>query len=131
MEQGREVMAAPGSPLDPRTKGCNRLIRDGAALIENAQDVIDVLENTPPNRLLEGGRDYDGPAFDYKAAQADIDRARAAIKNLLSPTPTFRDEIIRQSGFPVPIAAAALMELELCGEIYVEADGRASLSFEP
>lgn len=127
MEQGREVMAAPGSPLDPRTKGCNRLIRDGAALIENAQDIIDVLENTPPQRLLEGGSDYEGPAFDYKAAAADIDRAKAAILGLLSPTPTARDEIIRQSGFPVPIAAAALMELELCGDISVEVDGRVAI----
>lgn len=130
MEQGREVMAAPGSPLDPRTKGCNRLIRDGAALIENAQDIIDVLENTPPQRLLEGGSDYDAPQFDWKSAQADIDRAKKQVTALLSPTPTARDEIIRQSGVPVPIAAAALMELELAGEIFVEADGRVSLSLD-
>ncbi len=131
MEQGREVMAAPGSPLDPRTKGCNRLIRDGAALIENARDVMDVLENVPQQRLFENESAYDAQPFDWAAAAADIDRARAAVLGLLSPTPTSRDEIIRQSGFPVPIAAAALLELELSGQIFVEADGRASLNPDP
>ena len=130
MEQGREVMAAPGSPLDPRTKGCNRLIRDGAALIESAQDIMDVLENVPLSRLFETGSEYDAPQFDWRAAASDIERAKKSVLALMSPTPTSRDEIIRQSGFPVPIAAAAMLELELAGEIYVEVDGRASVYFD-
>ncbi|MDB2439216.1 DNA-processing protein DprA [Hellea sp.] len=58
-EQNREVMAAPGSPLDPRTKGCNRLIQQGAALIENTQDIINCLENIRPPHVMETSGDYD------------------------------------------------------------------------
>jgi DNA processing protein len=48
-EQGRDVMAAPGSPLDPRAHGSNALIKQGAALIENAADVIAALgKGAPP-----------------------------------------------------------------------------------
>jgi len=127
MEQNREVMAAPGSPLDPRTKGCNRLIQNGAALIEGTDDIIDVLNHTPPLRVMEPNEGYAQPEFDWQAAQNDIDKARGVIAGLLSPTPTSRDEIIRLSGFPVPIAGAALLEMELCGEVHVEPDGRVAL----
>lgn len=128
MEQNREVMAAPGSPLDPRTKGCNRLIQNGAALIEGTDDIIDVLNHTPPLRVMEPTGAYGQPEFDWKSAQSDIDKARWVITELLSPTPTSRDEIIRLSGFPVPIAGAALLEMELCGEVHVEPDGRMAAS---
>lgn len=131
VEQNREVMAAPGSPLDPRTKGCNRLIQNGAALIESTDDIIDVLNHVPPLRVMEPRGGYGEPAFDWEDAQKDIDKARSVITGLLSPTPTSRDEIIRLSGFSVAIAGAALLEMELCGEAHVEPDGRvaASLGF--
>ena len=127
MEQNREVMAAPGSPLDPRTKGCNRLIQNGAALIESTDDIIDVLNHTPPLRVMEPSDGYGQPEFDWQGAQRDIDKARGVIASLLSPTPTSRDEIIRLSGFPVPIAGAALLEMELGGELHVEPDGRVAI----
>jgi DNA processing protein len=128
MEQNREVMAAPGSPLDPRTKGCNRLIQNGAALIEGTDDIIDVLNHTAPLRVSEPDSDYGEPEFDWEGAQKDIDLARQIILGLLSPTPTSRDEIIRQSGFPTPFAAAALLEMELSGDVHVEPDGRVALN---
>jgi DNA processing protein len=126
LEQNREVMAAPGSPLDPRTKGCNRLIRQGAALIESAQDVIDILENVRPPSLMEMDEDYGAPAFDYEAAASDILKAADVVKNLLSPTPAPRDDIIRASGYPAAIVNAALLEMELNGEALVEPDGRVA-----
>ena len=129
MEQNREVMAAPGSPLDPRTKGCNRLIQNGAALIEGTDDIIDVLNHTPPLRVMEPIEGYNQPDFDWQDAQNEIDKARGVIAELLSPTPTSRDEIIRLSGFPVPLAGAALLEMELCGELHVEPDGRVAIGF--
>lgn len=128
-EQNREVMAAPGSPLDPRTKGCNRLIRQGAALIENAQDVLDCLNDLPSHIVSEPDEYYKGPAFDWKSAAQDIESAKQTLSRLLSPTPTQRDDIIRASGLPTPIVNAALLEMELNAEINVEADGRISAAF--
>jgi len=77
---------------------------------------------------MEPSDGYGQPEFDWQGAQSDIDKARGVIAGLLSPTPTSRDEIIRLSGFPVPIAGAALLELELSGEAHVEPDGRVALS---
>ncbi len=121
LEQGREVMAAPGSPLDPRTKGCNRLIRQGAALIENTQDVLDVISNL--SDLREPPSIYMGDSGEH---EGDLDSAKTKIKSLLSPTPTPRNDIIRLSELPVSVASAALLEMELLGEIFVEADGNVS-----
>lgn len=129
MEQNREVMAAPGSPLDPRTKGCNRLIQQGAALIENTDDILACLQDIRALGMMEPPEEYNQAEFDWAGAEQDIDRARKAITNLLSPTPTPRDEIIRLSGFSTAVATAALLEMELNGEAVVEADGRVALSF--
>ena len=124
LEQNREVMAAPGSPLDPRTKGCNRLIRQGAHLIETAEDVIAVLETLQPLNLQEPDTPYHAAPFDAAKVSSEISKAKTCISSLLSPTPTPRDDIIRSSGLPLPIATAALLEMELCGEVLVEPDGR-------
>lgn len=129
LEQNREVMAAPGSPLDPRTKGCNRLIQQGAALIESTDDIVNILQDVRPPYIMESGESYEAPEFDWKRAESEIDKARQDILSLCSPTPTPRDEIIRQSGYSVPIATAALLEMELGGEIHVEPDGRIGLTF--
>ena len=127
LEQNREVMAAPGSPLDPRTKGCNRLIRQGAHLIESAEDVIAVLETIRPLGLEEP-KDLFAPApFDAQRVEADIAKAKSRVQDLLSPTPTPRDDIIRASNLPLPLVTAALLEMELAGEAHVEPDGRVSL----
>ncbi len=132
LEQNREVMAAPGSPLDPRTKGCNRLIQQGAALIENTQDILHVLANTSSLDFIgqfEEERDgYNQPDINWDDIEKEIDNAHTVLLSLCSPTPTVRDEIIRQSGIAFPIASAALLELEIIGEILVEDDGRISLN---
>ncbi len=128
LEQNREVMAAPGSPLDPRTKGCNRLIRQGAALIENTEDIINVVSNLQLPNFQEEEASYTSQNMDWENTQSDIDAARETLFSLLSPTPSPRDEIIRQSKLPYPIAAACLLEMELGGEVCVEMDGRISLS---
>lgn len=127
LEQNREVMAAPGSPLDPRTKGCNRLIRQGAALIENTEDIMNVLASVRAPDCAEEKGTYQQKQINWDDIQSDVDAARDVLLSLLSPTPTQRDEIIRQSALPYPIAAACLLELELAGEILVEIDGRLSL----
>ncbi len=128
LEQNREVMAAPGSPLDPRTKGCNRLIRQGAHLIESAEDVVNVLESLRSLGVEEPRTPYEGAPFDATGAKADIDKAIGVVRDLLSPTPTPRDDIIRASGLPVSIVTAALLEIELNGHANVEPDGRISVA---
>ncbi|MGB6230486.1 MAG: DNA-processing protein DprA, partial [Litorimonas sp.] len=130
LEQNREVMAAPGSPLDPRTKGCNRLIRQGAALIESAQDVLDCLADARRDSfasdLFEPGERFGRSGSTEGPPQADVERAKSELLRVASFTPTHRDDLIRASGVPFGIAAAALLEMELNAELLVEVDGRVS-----
>ena len=128
LEQNREVMAAPGSPLDPRTKGCNRLIKQGAALVENARDVMDAIASGGPiqGEMFDGREDYHGPRFDADASARDIARARDALLRAASFSPTSRDDLFRSAQLPYAVAAAALLELELNAELSVDAAGRVS-----
>jgi len=133
-EQNREVMAAPGSPLDPRTKGCNRLIQQGAALIENTEDIINCLQDVRAPHVMEPYKNYEPPEFDWENTKADIDSAQNALKKLLSPTPTPRDEILRQSGYSIAIVTAALLEMSNSISIRDAADvtlKSIAISFNP
>ena len=116
-EQGREVFAVPGSPLDPRCHGSNNLIRQGAALTESAEDVL---------RALSGRRISPAPAMALAEpdlaplvppAEADSDKARTLLIEHLSPSPTAVDELVRQTDLPPALVASALLELELAGRI--------------
>jgi DNA processing protein len=107
-EQGREVLAVPGSPLDPRAKGANELIRQGAALCEGAEDVLRALEG------LRGVREPEPPHYCQAGTEPD-DALRKAVAALLSPTPVSRDEMVRATGAPAPAVFAALVELSLAG----------------
>jgi DNA processing protein len=115
LEQGREIFAVPGSPLDPRARGCNRLIRDGATLTESAEDVLAVL------RPMLGGdfrEDDDGSSSPPPAAavlEAEADRVRAAVEEILGPSPIEIDELIRQTGAPAAVVLTVILELELAG----------------
>ena len=126
LEQNREVMAAPGSPLDPRTKGCNRLIRQGAHLIENSDDILDILNGLSTLDVFEPENPFIHGAFDTALDEKNIKEAEAIILSLLSPTPTHRDDIIRASNLPTALVHAVLTLLEINGEIEVEVDGRVS-----
>ncbi|HEX7761625.1 MAG TPA: DNA-processing protein DprA, partial [Caulobacteraceae bacterium] len=109
-EQGREVFAVPGSPLDPRARGANDLIRQGATLVEDAQDVLNVLQG------LRGMTEPEPPAWRPPLpADPETDTVRATVEGLLSPTPTSIDELARQAGAPTAVVLAALTELTLAG----------------
>ena len=113
-EQGREVFAVPGSPLDPRARGANDLIRQGATLCEGALDVMRVLE--AQGAIREPQLDlFSDPVRDHDAIDAAASRLRERVYDLLSPTPTSRDEIVRAVGEPAPGVLAALVELSLAG----------------
>ena len=113
-EQGREVFAVPGSPLDPRAKGPNELIRQGAALCEGVDDVLRVLADLRHAREPQLEL-FTSSGGDEAALDAAADRLRERAYALLSPTPTPRDEIVRALGEPAPGVLAALVELSLAG----------------
>jgi DNA processing protein len=109
-EQGREVLAVPGSPLDPRARGTNDLIRQGAAICEGAEDVLRALETLP------GLREDEADPYPAEPGGGEPDGAlRERIAALLSPTPVSRDELVRAAGAAAPAVFAALVELALAG----------------
>jgi DNA processing protein len=123
-ESGREVMAVPGSPLDPRAQGCNQLIRDGATLVQTAEDVMEAVS---PLRL----RPFREREIDY--APADVpaelpDGARETVVALLNGTPVPVDELVRQSAVPPAGVQTVLLELELAGRLERHAGGKVSLT---
>jgi len=123
-EFGREVMAVPGSPLDPRAQGCNLLIREGATLVQNAEDVIEAI--TPLGQIVR----EPPPAYDLSVSSSDADEAaRRAVCDLLGPTPVQVDELIRQSGLRPATVHTILLELELGGRLERHAGGRVSQAF--
>jgi DNA processing protein len=123
-DQGREVMAVPGSPLDPRAQGCNGLIRDGATLIQSADDVIETLRPFSRQTLFAPAPAFTPPAVSPDASDVD----RRAVIALLGPTATPVDEVIRLSGLPPAIVQTVLLELELAGRLERHAGGRVSLA---
>lgn len=121
LQQGREVMAVPGSPLDPRCAGANRLIKQGAALIETADDVLRAMEGMSPPTLDEPDHDR------FVIRDGELPQSLvAAVRQALSPTPMTIDEIARAADAPHRLVLAALMELELSGEAATHVGGLAS-----
>ncbi len=121
-EMGRDVMAVPGSPLDPRAQGCNGLIRDGATLIQSAADILELIRPIDPRMVRAPGSRFEGPPPEDAS---DIERRDVA--GLLGPVPVAIDEVIRQSGLAPAIVQSVLLELELAGRLERHAGGRVSL----
>jgi DNA processing protein len=123
-EFGRDVMAVPGSPLDPRAQGCNQLIREGAILIQTAEDVLEAISPFNLRPVRQPPLDYRSPA----AAPDASEQERRTIADLLSPTAVPVDEIVRQSGLAPATVQTVLLELELAGRLERHAGGRVSLA---
>lgn len=121
-EAGREVMAVPGSPLDPRAQGCNQLIRDGATLIQNAQDVVEELRPLQ-SQVRSISANY---RAEPELVNGDGDAA-GAVEELLGPSPVPVDEIVRLSGASAGSVQLALLELDLAGRLDRHAGGKVSL----
>ena len=120
-EQGREVFAVPGSPLDPRAAGTNDLIKQGATLITQASDVIQAVEPIL-GRPIELREDDDEPlAPDPGTAE------RERIIGLLGPSPILLDDLIRLSGASPAVVRTVLLELELAGRLDRHGGGLISL----
>jgi DNA processing protein len=121
-EAGREVMAVPGSPLDPRAQGCNSLIREGATLVQTAADVIETIRPLDA-RVRSEPAPYEAQPG---AGEADED-ARQRVEELLGPSPVPVDELVRLSSCPSGAVQLVLLELDLAGRLDRHAGGRVSL----
>ncbi len=126
LEQGREVFAVPGSPLDPRAKGTNRLIREGATLTESAADVLAVLAPILGQGFREPDEHPGHAPIDPALEEREADRLRSAIEEKLSPSPVEIDELVRQSGAPAAAVLTVVLELELAGRIVRSPGNRVS-----
>lgn len=119
-EQGRDVFAVPGSPLDPRSRGPNELLRQGAILCEGLEDVERAFNTLRTLREPGPTNPFDGAPDDIEAAVIE------QVAALLSPTPTPRDELARALALPIGIVAAALLELSLTGRAELLPGGLAA-----
>lgn len=121
-EAGREVMAIPGSPLDPRSRGCNQLIREGATLVQDAAEIAELL-------CPIDGRAVRKPMAVSSIAPAESSEAELqAVTSLMSMTYVSVDELVRQSGASPPTVQMALLELELAGKLERGAGGTVRLT---
>lgn len=132
-EQGREVFAVPGHPLDPRAEGTNKLIKSGATLVTEAGDVIEALrpisglaEADPSYRLSSSGpAKADGTAERHQSSSRSSastiptvdDAARASVLAALGPAPADVDAIVRTTDLPIRLVQITLMELDLAGRL--------------
>ena len=122
-EQGREIGAVPGSPLDPRSAGTNRLLRSGATLIRHAEDVLELLEQehrAQPITLQELPSPYEAPQI--------TEDLKERVRNLLSVTPTSRDVLLRETGLAPGTLVDCLLDLLLDGHIEEVGGGAYALS---
>jgi DNA processing protein len=115
-EQGREVFAVPGSPLDPRCRGTNNLIRTGATLCENADDVMQGLRPILESPVREPGFDFEAPPM-RPPTEEEVERGRGMVLEKLGPTAVEIDEIIRQTGLSASAVPTVLLELEIAGRL--------------
>lgn len=130
-DQGRDVCAVPGSPMDPRCAGSNGLLRDGAHLVERADDILhlilrsDVRED--PARL-----DLFGAVGLPPQPVDEIDeKARSRVLTILDATPLAVDEIIRQCQLSAPVVLTVLLEAELAGEAERHPGNRVARRYDP
>ena len=122
-EQGREVFAVPGSPLDPRAAGTNDLIKQGAALVTDASDVISAIQPILERPIVLEARESDDEPLDF-----EIDPGvRGRIIALLGPSPVSLDDLIRMSGLSPTLVRTVLLELELAGRLERHGGGLVSL----
>ncbi len=132
-EAGRDVMAVPGSPLDPRSRGCNGLIREGATLIQSSDDVLELIRHFDDRaeRAITPYDLFDAQGDPSKLREISVEDIKAAdrqsLTDLLSMTPVSIDELIRQSQMSAALVQMILLELELAGRLTRHAGARVSL----
>lgn len=133
LEQGRDIFAVPGSPIDDRSGGPNRLIKEGAYLTESADDIIKVL-STANHQAIKTYKNeiFKDIVLDNKKNNDDIpenkvDKPETSLIEFLTPEGVYVDEIIRLSGFDSAKVNLELLELEMSGKIERQAGNKVAL----
>lgn len=127
LEQNRDVFAVPGAPSDPRAQGCNGLIKQGAHLIQNVEDILEVLNNQ-----MDTGLSAQKPLDYQQQPQSDpdgkeLEASRAEIQIMLSPSPVTVDELVRNCQSSPSTVSLVLLEMELAGRLERHAGNRVAL----
>ena len=129
-EQGREVFAIPGHPLDPRAEGTNKLLKSGATLVTEPEDVLSALTpltRAPARAAARGARSRRSHQRPAALASTTATRIVAA----LGPAPVDIDSLVRGTGLSIRSVQIALMELALAGRIERHGGGMVSLALSP
>ncbi len=126
LEQGREIFAVPGSPLDPRSLGGNSLIKQGAVLVETAADILAPLQDLLRQPLRDPAGRGSGAA-PPPSDGAGLDQARLRLRQALSPTPVALDDLVRGEGLAPGVLSLLLLELDLAGRLERHPGNRVSL----
>ncbi len=116
-DQGREVFAVPGHPMDPRGQGPNDLIRHGATLTEGAGDVLAVLNDMLRRPLAEGRKASFAAAGPAIPGESELVQARSRLLESLGPMPVTVDLLIRECQLSASVVSLVLLELELAGRL--------------
>jgi DNA processing protein len=116
-EAGREVMAIPGSPLDPRARGCNQLIRKGATLVQDATEIAELLRPMDDRAKRPKQSSFFSERAAEEPALISDNNQRSLIVGLLGMTNVSVDELVRQSGLSTSAVQMVLLELELAGKL--------------
>lgn len=128
LDQGRDVLAVPGHPLDARASGCNMLIRDGARLVRGVEDVIEALSTGEPTESTPVAPEANMTKGDRSAVlNRDQVRLHSEILNRLGPSPVAEDQLIRDLKLAPGDVAPELVALELEGKIQRQSGGLLSL----
>jgi DNA processing protein len=125
LEQGREVFAGPGSPLDPRAEGCNSLLKQGTTLVTEAEDVNSVLRPILGQPLE---RPAPEPLSPLRPTTEPATNDRNRIVELLGPSPVSIDDLLRLAGQSAATVRIVLLELEVAGRLRRHGGGLASLA---
>lgn len=128
LDQGREVMAVPGHPLDSRASGCNALLRDGATLVRSAEDVLEVIGAPAPRPAAQADLPLAEPDEPPAKHSPESGGVEAAILARLDATPIVEDSLTRDLGHSARDVSRALAILEMAGRVTRAAGGMVSRS---